>query len=94
MHNHLSHLPYTGGTVLNSLASPMTPQATLAPEFPVFSESGWSVFPKSSSWAWTTTDLPTIEYSPYKEICLSIKHIYELPKGSAIRLPKSPTCRS
>ena len=65
----------TGATVLNYLAKPITPQATLAPELPVLLESGWLVLPKSSSWAWTTTDLPTMEYYPYSEINLSEKHI-------------------
>jgi len=34
------HFPSTGGTVLNYLANPITPQANLAPEFPVVEESG------------------------------------------------------
>ena len=40
--------PSTGATVLNSLAKPITPQATLGPELPVSDDKGWSVLPKSS----------------------------------------------
>lgn len=36
------------GTVLNSLANPITPQATRAPEFPVVLLSGAFPLPKSS----------------------------------------------
>ena len=77
---------------LNYFDSPITPQATLGPEFPVFRDYSSPFFPKSSSFWWTTTDLPTIEYSPWSDIFSSLKHMYELPKGSVTKLPKSPKC--
>ena len=77
---------------LNSLASPITPQATLAPEFPVVSESVCPPSPRSSSFACTTTDLPTTEYSPNSDTTPSVKHSLHSPFPSATRLPKSPTC--
>ena len=62
-----------GGKFLNSEASPITPQATLLPAFPVFLDSSFPPLPKSSSFSCTTTALPIIEYSPNKEHYLSVK---------------------
>lgn len=60
---------------LNYFERPITPHATLAPEFPVFNDYSSPFLPKSSSFAWTTTDLPTIEYWPKSEIISSLKHM-------------------
>jgi hypothetical protein len=38
-----------GGIFLNYFANPITPQASLAPAFPVFLDYSLSVLPKSSS---------------------------------------------
>lgn len=54
-----------GNNYLNSLLIPITPHATLGPEFPVVLLNGWSVYPRSSSWACTTQLLPKTENSPH-----------------------------
>lgn len=49
LYNTTSYIDYQfRGTDLNYLARPIIPQATRGPEFPVFNESGWLVWPKSS----------------------------------------------
>lgn len=75
----------------------MTPQAALAPAFPVFRDS--SCFssiplPKSSTPTWTTKERPMIEVSPDKEINLSVKVKAAVPLTSDSTFPRSPTWRS
>lgn len=43
---------------------PMIPQATRPPAFPVLGESGWSVFPRSSSPAWMTRAERKMHWEP------------------------------
>ena len=78
---------------MNSLARPITPQATLGPELPFILDYP-SFLPRSSSFLCTTTDRPIIEYSPNNDNLSSLKHMLELPEASEIRLPKSPRCLS
>ena len=60
---------------LNYFEKPITPHATLAPEFPVFKDYSSPFLPKSSSLPWTTTDLPTIDQLPKSDTISSLKHM-------------------
>jgi len=48
----------------NWFVSPITPHATLGPALPVFEDYASFPRPKSSSFLWTTTDLPVMDLSP------------------------------
>lgn len=69
----------------------MTPQASLPPALPVVKESGESPLPRSSSFSWTTTALPIMQWSPSSSITLSVKLISAMPASLATMLPRSPT---
>lgn len=59
--NFFNQVDWGGGMFLNSFANPITPQATLDPELPVFLDSSLFPLPRSSYFEWTTTDLPIME---------------------------------
>lgn len=73
---------------------PIIPQAARAPAFPVFRDSAFPPFPRSSVPLWTTTDLPRIEFSPNRVRYGSHTHPLEAPSSLMAMLPKSPKWRS
>jgi hypothetical protein len=60
----ISYHSVNGGTILNYLLSPMTPEAITAPVLPFFKDYGLFARPRSSSFALMTTERPKIEESP------------------------------
>lgn len=84
---------YVNQSNSNGPLNPITPQANLGPALPVVKLSGWSVFPKSSTFPWTTIDLPITLYSPDNWTMESTKVKWAIPP-SDITFPKSPTCLS
>jgi hypothetical protein len=79
---------------LNESVNPITPHANLLPEFPVFKDSSFSPLPRSSSFSWTTTDLPIILISPCRLTKWSLNAAYAKPSSFVFKFPKSPTCLS
>jgi hypothetical protein len=51
-------------TIINHSDNPITPQAILAPAFPVLRDSSLPPNPRSSSFLCNTQDLPITEYGP------------------------------
>ena len=72
---------------------PMTPQADLAPAFPVDLLSSWPPLPRSSTSACTTMVRPMMDFSPVNEIMESDMLILAVPPVAST-LPRSPACLS
>ena len=71
----------------------MTPHAILAPACPVVLLSGKLPFPKSSSSAWSTYDLPRTDVSPESYIKLLVNtNVASVALAYITIFPQSPTC--
>lgn len=72
---------------------PITPHPARPPAFPVFFESGWPPFPKSSIPVWTTTLRPIILLIPCKLITWSENFVTAAPLTERT-FPRSPMWRT
>ena len=87
--------PEVGHPFISSYcAIPITPQAGLAPAFPVILLCSCPPLPKSSVPLCTTIVLPSTLSGPMSLTRLSVMLPWEWPWSSVLKLPRSPTWRS
>ena len=92
LHNAISGLFLSRETPY--CAIPITPQAGLAPAFPVILLCSCPPLPKSSVPLCTTIVLPSTLSGPMSLTRLSVMLPWEWPWSSVLKLPRSPTWRS